>query len=70
MVILHHMQNGSYHLTELNSIILNIYFVAFHLVPYYACLHSLILVTCFVNYNDLAHVNNDKDVNRANSDII
>jgi hypothetical protein len=70
MIVLHHMQNGSYRLAELDGIVLNLCFAAFHLVPYHSLSHSLIPVTCLVNHSDLACVNTNEDVTRADSNDI
>ena len=62
MVIICHMQNGSYRLAKLDGSISNLCFAAFHLVPYHARLHTSILVTRLVEQSDLACVFADEDV--------
>ncbi len=62
MVIVRHTQNGSYRLAELDGTILNLCFTAFRLVPYHAHTHTSILVTCLVDWSDLACIFADEDV--------
>ena len=66
MVVLHHMQNSSYHLAELNSTMLNLRFAAFYLVPYHTHSCSSIPVMHLINCDDLACIIADEDVTRAN----
>ena len=54
MVIVHHTQNRSYCLAELNRTILNLHFVAFCVVSYHACSCTSISVTCLVDESNLA----------------
>jgi hypothetical protein len=70
MVILCCMQNSSYCLTELDGIVSNLCFAAFHLVLYHSCLCSSIPVMHLVDRSDLAHINADEDVTRADSNDI
>jgi hypothetical protein len=70
MVVLRCTKNGSYRLAELDGTISNLRFAAFCLVPYHACSRSSISVTCLVDCNDLAHVNIDEDITRADPDNI
>jgi hypothetical protein len=70
MVVLHRTQNSSYRLTELDGTVSNLHFAAFHLVPYHARSHSSIPVTRLVNRDDLARVNTDEDITRADSDNV
>ena len=69
MVVLHHTQNGSYHLAKLDGTVSNLYYMAFCLIPYHTCLCSSIPVTHLVDYDDLACVIANKDVIRANSNF-
>ena len=70
MVVLCHMQNGSYRLAELDGTVSNLRFAAFCLVPYHARSRSSLPVTRLVDRDDLARVNADEDITRADSDDI
>jgi len=70
MVILHHTQNSSYCLAELDGTMSNLQFAAFCLVPYHARSHSSIPVMRLVDRNDLACIIADEDVTRADSEEI
>jgi hypothetical protein len=70
MVVLHRTQNGSYHLAELDGTVSNLRFAAFRLVTYHSRSRSSIPVTCLVDRSDLARINADEDVTRADSDDI
>ncbi len=62
MVVVRHMQNGSYRLAELDGTISNLRFTAFRLVPYHTCTRTSILVTRLVDWSNLARVFADEDV--------
>ena len=70
MVVLRRTKNGSYCLAELDGTISNLRFAAFCLVPYHARSRSSISVTCLVDRNDLARVNIDEDITRADPDNV
>ena len=70
MVVLRRTKNGSYRLAELDGTISNLRFAAFRLVPYHARSRSSISVTHLVDRDDLARVNADDDVTRADLDDI
>ena len=70
MVVLRRTKNGSYRLAELDGTISNLRFAAFRLVPYHARSRSSISVTRLVDRDDLARVNADDDVTRADLDDI
>jgi len=70
MVVLRRTQNGSYRLAELDGTVLNLRFAAFRLVPYHARSRSSIPVTRLVDRDDLARVNTDEDITRADFDDV
>ena len=70
MVVLRRTKNGSYRLAELDGTISNLRFATFRLVPYHARSRSSISVTRLVDRDDLARVNADDDVTRADLDDI
>lgn len=70
IVVLHYTPNCSYHLTGLNGMVLNLCFVAIHIVLYHAHSCFSIPVMCLVDCDDLACIINDENTNRADSDDI
>ena len=62
MVIIHHSQNGAYHLAELDGTVSNLCFATFRLVPYHSCLRSSIPVMRLVDQDNLARANTDEDI--------
>ena len=70
MVVLRRTQNGSYRLAELDGTVSNLRFAAFCLVPYHARSCSSLPVICLVNQDNLARINADEDITRADSDDI
>ena len=66
MVVLYHMQNGSYRLVELDSTVSNLRFSAFYLVPYHSQLCSSMPLTHLVDKEDLACANMQDNITQAN----
>ena len=68
MVVIHHSQNGTYRLAELDGTVSNLRFATFCLVPYHSCSRSSIPVMRLIDQDNLARTNTDEDITRADSD--
>jgi hypothetical protein len=56
MVVIWRTRNGTYHLAELDGMVLKLCYTTFQLVPYLACSQLSIPVTCILDHEDLATV--------------